>query len=99
MDGKRILVVGASSGVGAAVARLADSRGARVVISARRADALTDMAKASTGMAAVPGDVRDEVSARGLVDSARGARRRSTPPSAGGWRPACSERVPAAPCP
>ncbi|MGI8755411.1 MAG: SDR family oxidoreductase [Acidimicrobiales bacterium] len=70
MDGKRILVVGASSGVGAAVARLADAQGARVAISARRADTLGKMMTASRSMVAVPGDVRDEASARSIVDAA-----------------------------
>lgn len=70
MEGKRILVVGGSSGVGAAVARRADRQGARVVVSARRAGALTEMASASTAMVAVPGDVRNEESARAIVETA-----------------------------
>lgn len=70
MEGKRILVVGASSGVGAATARMADHQGARVAVSARRAETLTDMASASSAMVAVPGDVRDESSARAIVDEA-----------------------------
>jgi 3-hydroxybutyrate dehydrogenase len=70
MDGRRILVVGASSGVGAATARLADSRGALVVISGRRAEVLAEMASSSNAMVAVAGDVRDEGSARAMVDSA-----------------------------
>ena len=73
MDGKRILVVGASSGVGAAVARLADGQGARTAISARRAEVLTEMARTSTAMIAVPGDVCDEVSARAVVETASAA--------------------------
>lgn len=70
MDGKRILVVGASSGVGAAVARLADSQGGRVVISARRADILNEMVSVSAAMVAVPGDVRDGDAARTIVEAA-----------------------------
>ena len=71
MEGNRILVVGASSGVGAATARLADLRGARVAIGARRAETLAEMASASAAMVAVPGDVRDEASARAMVEGAR----------------------------
>lgn len=70
MDGKRILVVGASSGVGAAVARQADRQGARVAISARRAEVLSAMALSSGTMVALPGDVRDEVEARSIVQDA-----------------------------
>ncbi len=70
MDGKRILVVGASSGVGAAVARLADEQGARVAISARRAATLDQMVTASRSMVAVPGDVRNEGAARSIVGDA-----------------------------
>lgn len=70
MDGTRVLVVGASSGVGAAVARLADAQGARVAISARRADTLAEMVSSSQAMVAVPGDVRQEASARSIVQGA-----------------------------
>lgn len=70
MDGKRILVVGASSGVGAAVARLADGQGARVAISARRETTLAEMVSSSRAMVAVPGDVRDDTSARAMVEDA-----------------------------
>lgn len=70
MNGKRILVVGASSGVGAAVARLADELGARVAIGARRSGTLTEMVAASKAMVAVPGDVRNEDSARSMVQDA-----------------------------
>jgi NADP-dependent 3-hydroxy acid dehydrogenase YdfG len=73
MDGLRILVVGASSGVGAAVARLADAQGARVAISARRGETLAAMAATSRAMVAVPGDVREEASARAIVADARAA--------------------------
>ena len=73
MDGKRILVVGASSGVGAALARLADGQGARVAISARRSDVLADLASGSRSMVVVPGDVRDEASARSIVADAHHA--------------------------
>lgn len=52
---KAIWVIGASSGIGAAVAREARRRGARVAISARRADRLQELAAGD--MTVVPLDV------------------------------------------
>jgi len=60
LTGKVTWVVGASSGIGAAVARELQSRGAGVAISARRADLLADVAAGT--MLAVPADVTDPVS-------------------------------------
>ena len=57
LNGKAAWVVGASSGIGAAVARELASRGARVAISARREERLADVAGGS--MLAVPADVTD----------------------------------------
>jgi len=57
LNGKVAWVVGASSGIGAAVARELASRGARVAISARREERLADVAGGS--MLAVPADVTD----------------------------------------
>jgi NADP-dependent 3-hydroxy acid dehydrogenase YdfG len=44
VDGKVIAITGASSGIGAATALLLAERGARVVLGARRADRLADLA-------------------------------------------------------
>ena len=63
-------VVGASSGIGAAVAQELLSRGARVAISARRQDKLDTVANGS--MLAVPVDVTDKHSLQAAAERVRG---------------------------
>src|SRR3954469_4877590 len=58
LDGKRVLVVGASSGIGRAVAIQAVREGAKVVFAARRTDALADAVEEAGGGLPVDGDVR-----------------------------------------
>jgi short-subunit dehydrogenase len=69
-----IAITGASAGIGRAIARLAASEGATVVIAARRADKLQEAAEAiaATGgrAVAVPGDVTSEADMQALVDRA-----------------------------
>jgi NADP-dependent 3-hydroxy acid dehydrogenase YdfG len=68
LSGKVAWVIGGSSGIGEAVARELQSRGAVVAISARRADELARLSAESGGtMLAVPADVTD---ARSLVTAA-----------------------------
>lgn len=63
------VVAGASSGIGAAVARALCVRGARVALAARRADCLAEVARACPGDAfVVPADVTVEADRRGLVE-------------------------------
>ena len=57
LNGRTAWVVGASSGIGAAVARELVSRGARVAVSARRQPELEQVA--GGGMLVVPADVTD----------------------------------------
>lgn len=77
LAGVRILVVGASSGVGRAVAEAAAARGAQVALAARRIDLLSELAAALGGSAhqldvsdpaAVGRVVPDAVSALGGLD-------------------------------
>ena len=68
LDGERVLVVGASSGIGRAVAVTAAARGARVVAAARRADRLAEIGDQLVGGAVVTADVTLEVDCRRLVN-------------------------------
>ncbi len=74
LDGKVAIVAGASSGMGAATARLFAARGAAVALGARSADALQSVAdeiQAAGGNAlAVPTDATDGAAAQELVDAA-----------------------------
>jgi len=58
LEGKRILVVGASSGIGRAFALRAVQQRAQVVVSARRAGHLAELIREAGGGVAVTGDVR-----------------------------------------
>ena len=70
LEGRRVLVVGASAGVGRAFAQLAIEQGAQVVVSARRAERLAEVIAEAGGGTAVAGDVsRDDDCAR-IVDEA-----------------------------
>jgi len=62
--GKTVWLVGASSGIGEAAAAALHAAGARVVVSARRADALAGFAQAHAGSVAVPLDVSDDAAVR-----------------------------------
>jgi NAD(P)-dependent dehydrogenase (short-subunit alcohol dehydrogenase family) len=66
----RVLVVGASEGIGREFAILAARSGASVVLAARRADALAEVAEQAGGGHVVPVDVTDDASVAALVDAA-----------------------------
>jgi NAD(P)-dependent dehydrogenase (short-subunit alcohol dehydrogenase family) len=71
IDERRVLVVGASSGVGRDIGESLAARGARVAFAARRAD-LVERAATATGERGVglACDVTDEASCRSVVDRA-----------------------------
>ncbi|AYM94796.1 SDR family NAD(P)-dependent oxidoreductase [Acidovorax sp. 1608163] len=58
-QGRRVWLVGASSGIGRATAALLHARGAQVIVSARNAQALQDFVAAHPGSQAVPLDTAD----------------------------------------
>ncbi len=74
INGKVVVITGASSGLGEATARLLAGNGAKVVLAARRADRIDTLAadiKAAGGEAlAVTTDVTDASQVRRLVDTA-----------------------------
>lgn len=67
--GLRVLVVGASSGIGHAVAVSAAERGAKVAVAARRMDLLTKLAE-TIGGSAYELDVENTAAIKGVVDQA-----------------------------
>lgn len=71
LDNKTALITGASSGIGAEIAREFSRRGARVILAARREDLLSDLASEITtagGEAvALPCDLADEDAIKSLV--------------------------------
>lgn len=70
MKGKRILVTGASSGLGRHFAQVLSEAGAHVVLAARRMDALEELAAGIGDATCVPLDVTDPDSIREAVAQA-----------------------------
>ncbi|HET7480604.1 MAG TPA: SDR family oxidoreductase [Rubrobacteraceae bacterium] len=73
LRGRAAVVTGASSGIGAAVARALNAEGARVALAARREDALHEVRSSLGGGAeslAVPTDVTDRAAVKALVERA-----------------------------
>lgn len=74
IEGKVVVITGASSGLGEATARLLAAQGAHVVLGARRLDRLqalvADLARQGNEALAVGTDVTDRAQVQHLVDSA-----------------------------
>lgn len=73
LQGRRLLVVGASSGIGAAVAKAGAAAGADVAVSARRADRLDALVAEMGRGHAFAGDASDRDDARRVVADAAAA--------------------------
>ena len=74
-ENQTVWITGASSGIGAALAREWAGRGARVILSGRSQERLTEVAsQLVTDCLALPFDVRDEAAMRDAVDQAIGWR-------------------------
>jgi NADP-dependent 3-hydroxy acid dehydrogenase YdfG len=69
LDGAVVIVTGASSGIGAATARLVAERGAKLVLAARRADRINVLAAELPDALAVPTDLRDPAQIVALVQA------------------------------
>ncbi|MEJ2871303.1 SDR family NAD(P)-dependent oxidoreductase [Actinomycetospora sp. OC33-EN08] len=72
LSGRRVLVVGASSGIGAAIATAAAAAGARPGLVARRRDRLDELAGTLDGAVVATGDVTDPASIGAAVEAAAG---------------------------
>lgn len=64
-QGRRVWLLGASSGIGAALGQLLLARGARVAFSARNVEKLNSIANAAEHALLLPCDASDEASVRG----------------------------------
>jgi NADP-dependent 3-hydroxy acid dehydrogenase YdfG len=67
LEGRTALVTGASSGIGAACARMFAGEGARVLLVARRRERLEQLAREMRGMVAIEADVRDPKALRAAL--------------------------------
>lgn len=70
LTGRVVIVTGASSGIGAATARLLHEAGAHPVLAARRADRLGALSEELDGALAVPTDVTEPDQVRALAAAA-----------------------------
>ena len=71
--GRRVWLVGASTGIGRALAERLHALGARVIVSARQAEALHDFVTQHPGSQALPLDVSDPMAMQAAADAALAA--------------------------
>src|SRR3954452_12118394 len=67
INDKVVIITGASEGIGLATAKLFADRGAKVVIAARSADKLQQIASEIPNAVAIPTDMRDEAQIDRLI--------------------------------
>jgi short-subunit dehydrogenase len=70
LEGKVIIVTGASSGIGAALAQQLAVKGARLALAARSVDKLQAVADACPGSIPIPTDVSDPAACQNLITKA-----------------------------
>src|SRR6266481_4723764 len=68
---KVVIITGASQGIGRAAAKLLAKKGAKIVLAARSADALTELAKELPDSIAVPTDMRKPEDVKHLIEAAQ----------------------------
>lgn len=68
-NGRRVWLIGASSGIGRATASLLHGRGACVIVSARQASALDDFVAAHPGSVALALDITDRAAVQAAADA------------------------------
>ena len=73
LQGKHIVITGAGSGVGEAIARLLDKQGAKLTLLGRRAEAVQTVATGLTEAQGIAADVTDRASFAAALEQARAA--------------------------
>ncbi len=70
LNGKRVLLTGATGGIGRAIAHVLSEAGARVALAARKEETLHQLAAKITGAVAIPTDITKPDDRRKLIEQA-----------------------------